>query len=83
MGEPAEPTPKERAERVALGRSIVDAVRNDEDSPLLAIDCADLDLAIFGLAQEVEMLDIEKKALKAELLSEIARILPTVEDGKR
>lgn len=102
MGEPAQPTPVERRERVTLARKIVDAVREDNIAPstimigrfagaqhnartmiiceagptaiTAAQDIADqareeLDIMFFALSQEVEMLDIERRALEARVRS--------------
>lgn len=66
MGEPATPTPVERAWTRAYAKSVVDAVRNDEEQPLAhwpddadsgpGVDVMGDDTVIFKLAQEIEML---------------------------
>ncbi len=53
MGEPAIPTPEQRAATRALARFYVDTVRNDDPFP--AHDDDDM----FRLAQEVELLTAE------------------------
>lgn len=71
MGEPAEPTPRERAERRALSRRIVEATVNDEPPPqpvnrLLTMGSwgYEVFLVLWALAQEVKMLDEELRALQ-------------------
>ena len=68
MGEPASPTPAERAERQANARAIVESVRADEKMPLpglkaiaiqhkgLYFDCVDVEEFVFKLAQEITIL---------------------------
>ena len=73
MGEPANPTPAERAERHKLAAAIVESVVNDESMPLpfewpkdVPLDCPDCPVTdaedlIFALAQEVTILLAERK----------------------
>lgn len=67
MGEPANPTPAERAERQKIAAAIVESVRNDERMPLpgltaityskgLAFDAVDVENFVFQLAQEITLL---------------------------
>lgn len=72
MGEPAEPTPVERARRRALAREFIAAVTEDREDPLQLLlasndrldaikfgdlDCSeDIELMMFGLAQEIVLL---------------------------
>lgn len=53
MGEPAIPTPAERAATLDLARSIVDAVRNDEESPTKYMRGSAIDGTIFRFAQDL------------------------------
>lgn len=73
MGEPAEPTAAERADRHKLATAIVESVRNDERMPLpfdwpksVPLDCPDCPVSdaeelIFALAQEITILLAERK----------------------
>ena len=68
MGEPANPTPAERADRQASARAIVESVRADEKMPLpglkaiafqykgLYFDCVEVEEFVFKLAQEITIL---------------------------
>lgn len=66
MGEPANPTPSERAETRAIARAIVEAVRNDEAWPPGTAffartdgDRADFEVMQFRFAQEIGLLENE------------------------
>jgi hypothetical protein len=59
LGEPAIPSDAERARTRAYARSVVDAVRNDEERPTPRFadgDAMSDDTMIFQLAQEIELL---------------------------
>jgi hypothetical protein len=78
MGEPANPTPTERAERQKIAAAIVESVRNDEKMPLpglkaiaiqykgLFFDCVDVEEFVFKLAQEITILLDEKAGRPTE-----------------
>ena len=68
MGEIAQPSPAERAERQKIAAAIVESVRADEKMPLpglkaiaiqykgLYFDCVDVEEFVFKLAQEIILL---------------------------
>ena len=78
MGEPANPTPAERAERQKIAAAIVESVRNDAKMPLpglkaiaiqykgLFFDCVDVEEFVFKLAQEITILLDEKAGRSTE-----------------
>lgn len=56
MGEPAVPTPAERAATLELARAIVEAVRNDTEWPApfdIGLFRREVDTAVFRLAQDL------------------------------
>ena len=68
MGEPANPTPSERAERQKLAAAIVESVRDDEKMPLPGLkaiavqykgvffDAVEVEEFVFHLAHEITLL---------------------------
>ena len=74
MGEPANPTPTERAERQKLAAAIVESVRKDKKMPLpglraiaiqykgLFFDCVEVENFVFHLAHEITLLIEEQTA---------------------
>jgi len=77
MGEPANPTPAERAERQEIAAAIVESVRNDEKMPLPGLkaitiqykgvffDAVEVEEFVFKLAQEITIL-LEERTGKEE-----------------
>ena len=77
MGQPAEPTPAERAERQKIAAAIVESVRNDAKMPLpglkaiaiqykgLFFDAEEVEQFVFHLAHEITLL-IEDRTAKEE-----------------
>lgn len=71
MGEPAQPTPEDRARTRELAAAIVESVRNDETMPLPLPLCyvhADVQTLVFRLAQEIALLSCDTYvSLQAEV----------------
>lgn len=68
MGEPAVPTPTDRARTRAYAKSVVEAVANDEDRPYPRFEDGDAmtdDTMVFDLSVEIMTLETELRVLRA------------------
>ncbi len=78
MGDIGQPTPTDREEIRRLAHRIVDAVNNDEESPLATHDSDDvLNEWIPSLAQEILLLQVEHELHVNQLNEEIAYLRST------